>query len=80
MSDLKNKILENESSKETLKGVLQTIEPFVTGVYSTLFNGQTNYNYDSPINVVDIHELDPDIQNQYLILYCRSYGKKLKRP
>ncbi|HDD5929592.1 TPA: hypothetical protein PBB88_002795 [Staphylococcus aureus] len=79
MSDLKNKILENESSKETLKDVLQTIEPFVTGVYSTLFNGQTNYNYDSPINVVDIHELDPDIQKPVFDIILQELWEEIKK-
>lgn len=79
MSDLKNKILENKEWEETLKDFLKAIEPYVTGTYATLFNGQTNYNYDSPINVVDIHELDPDIQKPVFDILLQELWEEIKK-
>lgn len=79
MSDLKNKILEDEGYSDTLKDFLKAIEPYVTGTYATLFNGQTNYNYDSPINVVDIHELDADIQRPVFDIILQELWEEIKK-
>ncbi|HCV9160583.1 hypothetical protein K4R68_11745 [Staphylococcus epidermidis] len=79
MSDLKNKILEDEETTETLSDFLKAIEPYVTGTYATLFNGQTNYNYDSPINVVDIHELDTDIQKPVFDIILQELWEEIKK-
>ncbi|WP_445194502.1 VirB4 family type IV secretion system protein [Staphylococcus xylosus] len=79
MSDLKNKIIENDETSDTLKDFLKAIEPYVTGTYATLFNGQTNYNYDSPINVVDIHELDPDVQKPVFDIILQELWEEIKK-
>lgn len=79
MSDLKNKILEDDTTKNILQDFVKAIEPYVTGTYATLFNGQTNYNYDSPINVVDIHELDPDIQKPVFDIILQELWEEIKK-
>ncbi|EPQ9603967.1 VirB4 family type IV secretion system protein [Staphylococcus pseudintermedius] len=79
MSDLKGKILEEDTWSNTLEDFLKAIEPYVTGTYATLFNGQTNYNYDSPINVVDIHELDPDIQKPVFDIILQELWEEIKK-
>lgn len=79
MTDLKNKILENDGYKEALGKFLRAIEPYVTGTYGTLFNGQTNYSYDNPINVVDIHELDSDIQRPVFDIILQELWEEIKK-
>ncbi|WP_239701594.1 hypothetical protein [Mammaliicoccus sp. D-M17] len=79
MTDLKNKIKENPDREGIMKHFLEAIEPYVTGIYSSLFNGQTNYNYDSAINVIDIHDLGKDMRKPVFDIILQELWEEIKK-
>lgn len=73
----------------TLNGILDgmadmgrvqaTLKPYVDGVYSRIFNGQTNWTLNSKINVLDIHELDENVRKPLMDLLLKELWEEVKR-
>ena len=75
LSDL-NKEMEQY---EELKRVRVILRPFVDGVYSGMFNGQTNWNLNAAINVLDIHELPEGVKKPIFDLLLKDLWEEVKK-
>ena len=75
LSDLDRKLAKIQGM-EDFRTVLQ---PFVSGEYATMFNGQTNWNMDSSINIVDIHDLTKDVQKPMMDLLLGEVWEEIKK-
>jgi hypothetical protein len=62
-----------------MERVRATLRPFVNGVYSGIFNGQTNWTLDAEINVLDINELDESIRKPLMDLLLKDLWEEAKK-
>ena len=75
----------SKKSKESRENMLASLQPYISGAYSSMFNGQTNWNYDF-FTVFDISGLPEAVmQPLYDILlkdtwqFCKTDRLKTKR-
>jgi len=71
-----NTILEEKKDTERLRA---TFKPYIDGVYSGIFNGQTNWDLDAAVNVLDIHELDDTIRKPLMDLLLKDLWEEVKK-
>jgi conjugal transfer ATP-binding protein TraC len=70
--------------KDTMINVINTLDPFRgkgkkdEGVYACMFDGQTNWDLNSSINVLDIHELSEEIQKPMMDLLLKDVWEEVK--
>lgn len=79
LSDLYKNLQTN--FKGTMDNVISTLNPYVRaedGVYASMFDGQTNWDLNSKINVLDIHELSEDIQKPMYDLLLKEIWEEIK--
>ncbi|MFB9757197.1 VirB4 family type IV secretion system protein [Ectobacillus funiculus] len=62
-----------------MERVKATLRPFVNGVYSGIFNGQTNWTLNAEINVLDINELDESIRKPLMDLLLKDLWEEAKK-
>ena len=67
------------STMPEMKRVKSILRPFISGVYSGIFNGQTNWNLNAEINVLDIHELDETVRKPYMDLLLKDLWEEVKK-
>jgi len=68
--------------RDTMQNVISTLNPYVkveNGVYASMFDGQTNWDLDAKINVLDIHELSEDIQKPIYDLLLKEIWEEIKK-
>lgn len=71
--------LDNELSKIAEAEMLRAaLRPYVDGVYSSMFNGQTNWDMNDKINVLDIHELSESVQRPLMDLLIKDIWEEIK--
>lgn len=75
LSDLNSKMKQYEE----LKRVRVIMRPYVEGVYSGMFNGQTNWALNEAINVLDIHELSEGVKKPMMDLLLKDLWEEVKR-
>lgn len=78
LTDL-DQVMGRDGFRETLDTVKKNLKPYVSGVYKSMFNGQTNWSMDSMLTVLDIHSLSKVVQPQMmhlLLLDIWEYFKK----
>ncbi len=61
------------------KRLAAVLRPYVTGSFSRIFNGQTNVNLDSPLVVLDIHELEEEAQGPAMYNLVTYLWDEVKR-
>ncbi|WP_173918987.1 VirB4 family type IV secretion system protein [Halobacillus sp. Marseille-Q1614] len=72
--------LNTEMNKyEELKRVRVILRPYIEGVYSGMFNGQTNWDLNEAINVLDIHELSEGVKKPMMDLLLKDLWEEVKR-
>ncbi|OBZ15936.1 hypothetical protein A8L34_28225 [Bacillus sp. FJAT-27264] len=83
LSDLQD--IMQEKFAESLKNVLINLQPYVDGIYSSMFNGQTNWTMDKMLTILDINTLSEEVQKpmMHLLLmdiweYCKLDRKEKK--
>lgn len=74
-----DKLNEEMHKYEELKRVRVILRPYVDGVYSGMFNGQTNWNLNAAINVLDIHELSEGVKKPMMDLLLKDLWEEVKR-
>lgn len=68
----------SEKAKESRINIKASLNPYIRGAYSTMFNGQTNWEYN-PFTVFDISNVPKIIMNplyEILLKDTWSFGKK----
>ncbi|MFC4075256.1 VirB4 family type IV secretion system protein [Salinithrix halophila] len=84
LSDLVEELgeLENEYGEQVEKDIgmlLMALKPYTTGAYSSLFNGQTNWDLDHKINVLNISAVTPNIQSPLMDLMVAELWDEVKK-
>jgi len=64
---------------EKLERVRVIMRPFTEGQYSSMFNGQTNWDLNEAINVLDIHELKEGVKKPMMDLLLKDLWEEVKR-
>lgn len=64
---------------EMMKEFCIVLEDYVNGIYSSMLNGQTNWELDKKINVFDIKELTKDVQKPMMDLLLRTLWEEVKK-
>lgn len=77
LSDLDEMIEKN--FKDTLSTLQKNIRPFVHGIYTSMFNGQTNWSLEKQITVLDINTLSDEIQKPMMHLLLMDLWEMFKR-
>lgn len=75
LSDLDQELAQMEGMND----FRTVIQPFVSGEYATMFNGQTNWNMDGSINILDIHDLTKDVQKPMTDLLLGEVWEEIKK-
>ncbi len=75
LTDLNVEMLQHEE----LKRVRVILRAYIDGVYSSMFNGQTNWDLNKAINVLDIHELSEGVQKPMMDLLLKDLWEEVKR-
>lgn len=71
-----------DNLNEPMQNVISTLNPYVhveNGVYASMFDGQTNWDLNSKINVLDIHELSEEIQKPMYDLLLKEVWEEIKK-
>jgi conjugal transfer ATP-binding protein TraC len=74
LSDLVRILEKQEGSQE----IIATLKPYVTGPYSSMFNGQTNWNMDGKVTIFDIHELSDEVKRPLMDLLLKEIWEEMK--
>lgn len=70
--------------KDTMTNVITVLDPYRgrgtsdEGVYASMFDGQTNWDLRSKINIADIHELSDDIKKPMMDLLLKEFWEEIK--
>ncbi|MGG0939152.1 hypothetical protein ABHN11_24375 [Brevibacillus centrosporus] len=70
-----------EEALKELEGtdrIVLCMYPYISGAYSNLFNGQTNYNTNKPITVLDIKSLSKEIRPAVMDLLIKDLWEIIK--
>ncbi|MFD1394392.1 VirB4 family type IV secretion system protein [Kroppenstedtia eburnea] len=62
----------------TMEKMRASLHPYTYGVYSSLFQGQTNWTMDEKINVFDISELSESVQRPVYDLLLKDIWEEIK--
>lgn len=69
------KILEQSEGAHNL---LATLKPYVNGPYSSMFNGQTNWDAKNKVTTFDIHELSDEVKRPLMDLLLKEIWEEIK--
>lgn len=75
LSDLDEKLKDIDEMQE----FRLVLNKYVDGVYSSMFNGQTNWDLDSEINVLDIYDLEDAVKKPMMALLLSELWEEIKR-
>lgn len=78
LSDI-NQVISREEFGDSLAKFKKNLRPYVTGIYSGMFNGQTNWSMDSMLTVLDINSLSDVIQPQMMYLLLQDIWEYCKK-
>lgn len=76
LTDLKSSL--NELFGEDAAWLINSMYAFIDGPYASMFNGQTNWDFNSKINVMDIHEITDDIKKPLMDLLIKDIWEEIK--
>lgn len=65
--------------KDSLQNLQTNIRPFVTGIYKSMFNGQTNWSMDKQLTILDINTLSDEVQKPMMHLLLMDIWEYFKR-
>lgn len=74
-----DEICAREEFRDTLDTFRTNLKPYVSGIYKTMFNGQTNWSMDSPLTVLDINTLSEVVQPTMMYLLLLDIWEYIKR-
>ncbi|WP_028777323.1 VirB4 family type IV secretion system protein [Shimazuella kribbensis] len=66
-----------ETNVET-HNMIATLKPYVFGPYSSMFNGQTNWDMKKKVTVLDIHELSDEVKRPLMDLLLKDIWEEIK--
>jgi hypothetical protein len=78
LSDL-DEIISRKEFADTLAVLRKNIKPYVTGIYRSMFNGQTNWSMDTQLTVLDINTLSEVVQPPMMHLLLLDIWEYFKR-
>lgn len=58
--------------------IIDSMYPYIDGPYASMFNGQTNWDFNSKITVMDIHELSDDVKKPLMDLLLKDIWEEHK--
>jgi conjugal transfer ATP-binding protein TraC len=58
--------------------LIATMKPYVDGPYSSMFNGQTNWDMKNKVTVLDIHELSDEVKRPLMDLLLKEIWEEMK--
>lgn len=58
--------------------MIAALKPYVTGPYSSMFNGQTNWDMNKRVTVLDIHELSDEVKRPLMDLLLKDIWEEIK--
>lgn len=70
-------VLREEGSAEAQE-LLAVLDPYIHGAYASMFNGQTNWEIDDRLTVLDVHDLSEDIQAPTMDLLIKDVWEFIK--
>lgn len=76
LSNLKESLIELFGSDGDW--LIDSLYAYIDGPYSSMFNAQTNWGFDSKVTVMDIHELSEDIKKPLMDLLLRDIWEEHK--
>lgn len=70
---------EMASKESTLAKLMNILDPYIQGEYRSLFCGQTNWNMDNQLTVIDIHNLQVGMQSPLYDLILKEIWAEFKK-
>lgn len=61
-----------------MENFVASLYPYVEGAYATMFNGQTNWDMQSQIIILDIHELGDEVKRPLMDLLLKEIWEEIK--
>jgi hypothetical protein len=74
LEDLVHIMEENEETHN----MIAALKPYVFGPYSSMFNGQTNWDMKKKVTILDIHELSDEVKRPLMDLLLKDIWEEIK--
>lgn len=71
-------LVECLAPNEETHNMIAMLKPYVSGPYSSMFNGQTNWDMKNKLTIFDIHELSDEVKRPLMDLLLKDIWEEIK--